>query len=137
MKEISRTDRRLLKRIWWTLFTRDCSVAVALDRPIGINMKDSDVESLSEDDFEEGDIGREDISTPNPVHVRFFLQYVALCKIMARVLSRDFSMSSKLKSKDLTKSSLALATWLQNCPSEVNWHHLDHNFWAAILHLNY
>ena len=38
--QLSKGDKRLWKRIWWTLFTRDRSVAVALGRPVSINIED-------------------------------------------------------------------------------------------------
>ena len=55
--QLSRSDKRLWKRIWWTLFTRDRSVAVALGRPVHINTDDSDVEMVSKEDFLEDELG--------------------------------------------------------------------------------
>lgn len=138
--QLSRSDKRLWKRIWWTLFTRDRSVAVALGRPININIDDSDVEMLTEDDFieDEGDVPAE--YPPDPVHVQFFLQYVKLCEIMGLVLSQQYSVASKSRRTnaiDLTHSDMALADWLQNCPRSVYWERKNHHFWAALLHSNY
>lgn len=138
--QLSRSDKRLWKRIWWSLFTRDRSVAVALGRPININIDDSDVEMLTEDDFieDEGDVPAE--YPPDPVHVQFFLQYVKLCEIMGLVLSQQYSVASKSRRTnaiDLTHSDMALADWLQNCPRAVYWDRKHHHFWAALLHSNY
>ncbi|KAI5293111.1 Transcriptional activator of fatty acid utilization [Ascosphaera atra] len=113
--QLSRTDKRLWKRIWWTLFTRDRSVAVALGRPVLINTDDSDVEMITEDDFIE-----DETETPNgvpivadfapdPIHVQFFLQYVKLCEIMGLVLSQQYSVASKARrnnAMDLTTNVL-------------------------------
>ncbi|KAL1961988.1 hypothetical protein VTN77DRAFT_679 [Rasamsonia byssochlamydoides] len=139
--QLSKADKRLWRRIWWTLFTRDRSVAVALGRPININIDDSDVEMLTEEDF----IEDEDDNTPaeyppDPIHVQFFLQYVKLCEIMGLVLSQQYSVASKSRRTnaiDLTHSDMALADWLQNCPKEVYWERSRHHFWAALLHSNY
>ncbi|EAU37205.1 cutinase transcription factor 1 alpha [Aspergillus terreus NIH2624] len=117
--QLSKPDKRLWKRIWWTLFTRDRSVAVALGRPIGINTDDSDVGMLTEDDFIEDEIDIAAEYPPDPVHVQFFLQYVKLCEIMGLVLSQQYSVASKsrrMNAMDLTHSDMALADWLQNCP---------------------
>ncbi|KAE8552982.1 hypothetical protein EYB25_004361 [Talaromyces marneffei] len=138
--QLSRSDKRLWKRIWWTLFTRDRSVAVALGRPININIDDSDVEMLTEDDFieDEGDVPAE--YPPDPVHVQFFLQYVKLCEIMGLVLAQQYSVASKSRRTnaiDLTHSDMALADWLQNCPRAVYWERKNHHFWSALLHSNY
>jgi len=138
--QLSRPDKRLWKRIWWTLFTRDRSVAVALGRPVHINVDDSDVEMVTEDDFIEDELDQPAKSPPDNVHVQFFLQYVRLCEIMGLVLSQQYSVASKARRQnaiDLTHSDMALADWLQNCPREVYWEKPRHNFWSALLHANY
>ena len=138
--QLSKPDKRLWKRIWWTLFTRDRSVAVALGRPVHINTDDSDVEMVSEDDFIEDEVDQPAKYPPNPIHVQFFLQYVRLTEIMGLVLSQQYSVASKARRQnaiDLTHSDMALADWLQNCPKEVYWEKPRHNFWSALLHANY
>lgn len=138
--QLTKPDKRLWKRIWWTLFTRDRSVAVALGRPICINTDDSDVGMLTEDDFVEDELDIPAESPTDPVHVQFFLQYVKLCEIMGLVLSQQYSVASKsrrMNAMDLTHSDMALADWLQNCPKEVCWQRSRHHFWAALLHSNY
>jgi hypothetical protein len=138
--QLSRADKRLWKRIWWTLFTRDRSVAVALGRPVHINLDDSDVEMLGEDDFIEDESDQNSEYAPDPIHVQFFLQYIKLCEIMGLVLSQQYSVASKGRQKspiDLTHSDMALADWLQNCPKIVYWEMPKHHFWSALLHSNY
>ncbi|KAL2173884.1 fungal-specific transcription factor domain-containing protein [Thermothelomyces heterothallicus CBS 202.75] len=138
--QLSLSDKRLWKRIWWSLFTRDRSVAVALGRPCHINLDDSDVEMLTEDDFIEDEPDQRSEYPPDPVHVQFFLQYVKLCEIMGIVLSQQYSVAAKGRRHnpiDLTHSDMALADWLQNCPKIVYWEVPRHHFWAALLHSNY
>ena len=138
--QLKKSDKRLWKRIWWTLFCRDRSVAVALGRPCHINLDDSDVEMLTEDDFIEDDPAHPSEFLPDPVHVQFFLQYVKLCEIMGLVLAQQYSVASKAGRQnaiDLTHSDMALADWLQNCPKVVYWEMPRHHFWSALLHSNY
>lgn len=139
--QLSRQDKRLWKRIWWTLFTRDRSVAVALGRPVGINIDDSDVEMLTADDFIEDEPDRPAEYPPNSIHVQFFLSYVKLCEITGLVLSQNYAVgpqkARRIKAIDLTHSDMALADWLQNCPKEVYWSKSNHHFWSALLHSNY
>ncbi|PKS11570.1 hypothetical protein jhhlp_003335 [Lomentospora prolificans] len=138
--QLNIADKRLWKRIWWTLFTRDRSVAVALGRPVHINLDDSDVEMLTEDDFIEDEPDNPSDYPPDPIHVQFFLQYVKLCEIMGLVLSQQYSVASKGRPRnaiDLTHSDMALADWLQNCPKIVYWEMPRHHFWSALLHANY
>jgi hypothetical protein len=138
--QLSKSDKRLWKRIWWTLFSRDRSVAVALGRPVAINPEDSDVEMISEDDFLEDEPDKPAEFPPDPVHVHFFINYVKLCEIMGLVLSQQYSVASKyrrMNAIDLTHSDMALADWLQHCPPDVQWDRGRHHFWAALLHSNY
>ena len=137
--QLSKSDKRLWKRIWWSLFTRDRSVAVALGRPCHINLDDSDVEMLTEDDFIEDDGEQQSEYPPDPIHIQFFLQYVKLCEIMGLVLSQQYSVAAKGRRHpiDLTHSDMALADWLQNCPKLVYWEMPRHHFWSALLHSNY
>jgi len=138
--QLTKSDKRLWKRIWWTLYSRDRSVAVALGRPVAINSEDADVEMLTEEDFIEDEPDRPAEYPPEPVHVHFFINYVKLCEIMGLVLSQQYSVASKYRRTnaiDLTHSDMALADWLQNCPSDVQWDKSHHHFWAALLHSNY
>lgn len=133
-------DKRLWKRIWWTLFARDRSVAVALGRPVHINADDSDVEMICEEDFIEDEDDEVAEYAPNHRHVQFFLQYVRLCEIMGLVLAQQYSVATKAgrqNALNLAHSDMALADWLQNCPKEVQWEKSRHNFWSALLHANY
>ncbi|CAK7208491.1 Transcriptional activator of fatty acid utilization [Sporothrix bragantina] len=138
--QLSTTDKRLWKRIWWTLFTRDRSVAVALGRPVHINLEDSDVEMLVEEDFNEDEPDQPSEYPPDPLQVHFFMQYVKLCEIMGLVLSQQYSVASKGRQKspmDLTHSDMALADWLQNCPPIVCWNASSRNFWSGLLFSTY
>ncbi len=138
--QLSKSDKRLWKRIWWTLFTRDRSVAVALGRPCHINLDDSDVEMLTEDDFNEDEPDQPSHYPADPIHVQFFLQYVKLCEIMGLVLSQQYSVAAKGRRHnpiELTHSDMALADWLQHCPKIVYWEVPNHHFWSALLHSNY
>ncbi|CAK7269291.1 Transcriptional activator of fatty acid utilization [Sporothrix epigloea] len=138
--QLSKTDKRLWKRIWWTLFTRDRSVAVALGRPVHINLEDSDVEMLVEEDFDEDEPDRPSPYKPDHLQVQFFLQYVKLCEIMGHVLSQQYSIASKGRQKspmDLAHSDMALADWVQNCPPIVCWTSSRRSFWSGLLFSTY
>ncbi|CZR53606.1 related to CUTINASE TRANSCRIPTION FACTOR 1 BETA [Phialocephala subalpina] len=132
---LSNTDQRLWKRIWWTLFTRDRSIALALGRPIQIHLEDSDVDIINVDDFID-----EDGSDTNWKHVLFFLEYVKLCRIMDDILLQHYSTSSKDRHPDamaLTRCDMALAEWLENCPQDLRWDPMNYDFWSAYLHCVY
>lgn len=130
--KLSHADQKLWKRIWWTLFTRDRSVAVALGRPPHINMRDSDMEMVTYEDFIE-----DEKSPPNLLHTLFFLQYVEICKIMDLVLLQNYSISARARKQNtlaLRQCDIALAEWERNCPIEIRWDPYRYNFWTAYLH---
>lgn len=137
--QLSKSDKRLWKRIWWTLFTRDRSVAVALGRPVHIHMEDSDVERLCVDDFnEDGEVYT--APPPDLLHVQFFLQYIKICEIIDMVLLQQYSALSRSRPYDpiaLFECDMALAEWLQDCPKEMRWEVSRHHFWSALLHSTY
>jgi hypothetical protein len=132
---LSKPDRRMWARIWWTLYTRDRSVAVALGRPTHINRSMSDVQMICEDDF----VDVEGVE-PNAAHVQFFLQYVKVCEIMDLVLFQNYSISPKAQQRNamaLTQCDLALAEWLHNCPVALRWDPNHYSFWPAYLNIVY
>ncbi|KAI5795457.1 fungal-specific transcription factor domain-containing protein [Peziza echinospora] len=141
--QLSQADKRLWKRIWWTLFTRDRQVAVALGRPVHINTDDSDVPMVTEDDFIDDEPGYPAEYPADPLHVQYFLHQVKLCEIMGLVLSQQYSVASKAKPQnaiDLVHSDLALADWMLHVPPEMRYHVEDksrQNFLAALLHSTY
>lgn len=112
-----------------------------------INVDDSDMEMLIEDDFIEEDSlpGVSLKYPPNRNHVSYFIQSVKLTEIMGVVLSRQYSAASRKaqqhQSLDLTHSDMALANWLMSLPQEMQYHCSkgvkEQNFWAAFLHMTY
>lgn len=129
------TDKKLWKRIWWTLYTRDRSVAVAVGRPPHIDMMASDMAMICEDDFHE-----EDGVLPNSLHTQFFLHYVKLCQIMDLVLLQNYSIAARTRNYNamaLTQCDMALADWIQSCPKVIKWDPSRYNFWSAYLHCLY
>lgn len=136
---LSRADKRLWKRVWRTLVTRDRSVAAALGRPAQINLEDTDVEMVIEEDFIEDEPDHPADYPADPAHVQFFLQYQRLCGIMGLILSQRYSVASQAQRRDpieLIHNDNALAHWLQKCPAEVYGEKDAHHFWSALHNLN-
>ncbi|KAL9625724.1 MAG: hypothetical protein Q9160_000044 [Pyrenula sp. 1 TL-2023] len=110
--QLSRPDKRIWKRIWWTLFTRDRSVAVALGRPVHINTDDSDVEMVSEDDFIDDDMDYTADYPPDPIHVQFFLHYVkftTLCLLHRAHMPPATSTMNSFPADDMAYPSRTIA----------------------------
>ncbi|KAK6604217.1 cutinase transcription factor 1 alpha [Botrytis cinerea] len=132
---LSPADKRLWKRIWWTLYIRDRSVATALGRPAHINLEDSDLEMIREEDFVDDHTEPED-----EIQVQFFLQYVKICEIMDDILFQHYSLQSKkhgINSLILQQCDQALNEWFQNCPRQIRWNSSNNNFWSSYLYSIY
>lgn len=133
---LSPADKRLWKRIWWTLYTRDRSVAAAIGRPAHINLEDSDLEMIREEDF------IDDQSEPeHELRVQFTLQYVKICKMMDDILYQHYSLQSRKQKHNsliLQQCDQALNEWLQQCPPQIRWNSSNsNNFWPSYLHSIY
>ncbi|EXL93241.1 hypothetical protein FOIG_13655 [Fusarium odoratissimum NRRL 54006] len=75
---LSISEKRLRKRIWWTLFTRDRALAVGLGQSVSINLDDCDVDMIADDDFIEHDGDDIDEYPPDPIHVGFFIHPIQM-----------------------------------------------------------
>ena len=130
---LSNADKRLWRRIWWTLFVRDRSVAL-VKQLIQIHTDDSDVEMVCEEDF------IDDEYPPNPIQVQFFLQYVKLCVLIGTTLPLKGLMPLKVHSRSAVGSKRiekALLAWLKSCTRELKWEDSSYNFWSASLYCGY
>ncbi|KAB8202159.1 fungal transcription factor regulatory middle homology region [Aspergillus parasiticus SU-1] len=128
------SERGLRKRIWWTLYTRDRSVAAAFGRPLHINPNDCTVEPLTESDFVEYD-GNAPSEPTGEVQARFFMEYVKLCQLMDLGLCLNLSARSTqdARSAGAAQCELGLNEWLVACPPELHWRQTRHTFLSAIL----
>ncbi|KAF5637624.1 cutinase transcription factor 1 alpha [Fusarium tjaetaba] len=115
---LSISEKRLRRRIWWTLFTRDRALAVGLGQSVSINLDDCDVDMITDDDFIEHDGNNVDEYPPDPIHVEFFIQHGQDCD-------------------DITSIGTALSQWNQECPITMRWERSKHHFWSGILYLHY
>ncbi|KAM5529918.1 fungal specific transcription factor domain-containing protein [Fusarium oxysporum f. sp. phaseoli] len=135
---LSISEKRLRKRIWWTLFTRDRALAVGLGQSVSINLDDCDVDLIAEDDFIEHDGNDIDEYPQDPIHVEFFIQYVKLCKLIGLVVSKYSKLSRQGQDcDDINSIDTALSKWKQECPVAMRWDRSKHHFWSGILYLHY
>ncbi|KAH7037191.1 fungal-specific transcription factor domain-containing protein [Microdochium trichocladiopsis] len=136
---LSRSQKRTWKRIWWTLYTRDREIAITLGRPCIIKLEDSDVEPATADDLIDDEADTVDINRSAPsTEAQFFLDFVRLCDIITVILSEQYSVNRhrpRNAALDLIQSDMALGEWMQDC--QLRWSESDHNFWSAMLSLYY
>ncbi|PGH20777.1 hypothetical protein AJ80_03404 [Polytolypa hystricis UAMH7299] len=131
LTHLTPSERRMWKRIWWTLFTRDRAVAAAYGRPVSILVEDMDVEMITEDDFADD---QEHLAS-NPIAAKYFVHYVKLCKVLGIVVCHQ--KKGRIGQAEFAKFELALCNWMQECPKELQWQQTRHEFWPALLTASY
>ncbi|KAK6523665.1 hypothetical protein TWF281_001641 [Arthrobotrys megalospora] len=142
------SERRMWKRIWWTLYSRDHITASSLGKPSLIRLSDCDVSDLEEDDFVEnwGSANTEEIATLCPpqqaVNIKYVIEIAKLGKIYERIASIQYSCTHRPSSKDLDDLANDLADWKNNLPPELSTLRYDEmrtwtpeNFWPILLQL--
>lgn len=138
--DLSAAEKRIRKRIWWVLFTRDRSIARSIGRPVQIYADGISLEVISEEDFIEESGGNVVNYSLKEDQVQYFLAYLHLCHITGLVLSQEYNAKTKPGSQDAlgyAHLNLALAEWLQDCPEELHWNKQHHSFLPALLQANY
>ncbi|KAH8892727.1 hypothetical protein GQ53DRAFT_840588 [Thozetella sp. PMI_491] len=105
-------DKKLWKKIWWSLFSCDTQIASDLQKPLMINATDCDVERLTINDFE-----------PNfsLVSRLFVMEQVRLSEIRAGIVSRRFSPGNMFGEQETHRSALTsvLGAWKERIPRQL------------------
>ncbi|KAG2421718.1 hypothetical protein HFD88_005694 [Aspergillus terreus] len=134
-------NKRLWKRLWWTIYIHDISAALVLGRTPHINDAYCNVGMLNDDDFDSDDdeINADlfgDPSRDSRLYLVYSAQlYLQTSKCMleiARAESDEFAVTQSLD---------ALASWKDSLPVELR---LGQSMisantipWAALIHLSY
>ncbi|OAL32861.1 hypothetical protein AYO20_07652 [Fonsecaea nubica] len=125
-------DRRLWKRIWWSLYVRDRHCSGNIGRPMRIRDDDNDVEPLDESDFEDDIAQNPTLSTlygrSSRVHILFA---IAMSKLSVICPSRQ-RLSCEELGFQLLEWRQQLSPELQDGDGEE-----DGGFWPKMLDLSY
>ncbi|KAL5363710.1 fungal-specific transcription factor domain-containing protein [Aspergillus floccosus] len=74
-KEPARTsDRRLRRRLWWSLFARDCLISAGQGRPLAVDLGECDIKAPCPDDFKD-----------STADADLFSAYVEICSILGQL----------------------------------------------------
>lgn len=113
---------RMCKRIFWSMFVRDRTTAVAYGRPMMLNLEDSDMPMIVAEDFDESDSGAPSKYPPNEEHVQYFISLVKLNEIMGMVQRQQYTVGAERmqmldRMPDVSQCDIALASWINHLPS--------------------
>ncbi|KAF2185637.1 hypothetical protein K469DRAFT_665282 [Zopfia rhizophila CBS 207.26] len=99
-------DAKLRRRLWWTLFIRDCQIATSHGRPRAINPEDCDVRPLTLDDFPA--VGFD---------AMLFLAYLEICSILADLT--EALVRGTLGRVRLLGIQSRLLSWIRDLPDPL------------------
>ncbi|PGH20772.1 hypothetical protein AJ80_03533 [Polytolypa hystricis UAMH7299] len=137
--DMSLSQQRLWKKIWWSLFAEDKHAAAALGRPVHIRLRDCDVEKLEEVDFEEE-------PAPDPaifgvqqrVDILYVLFLSELSKIVERIIEKSFNAHAKTPGPEVDTLQLCeedLQKWETSLPPELHLSRHSECVWTGMLHI--
>ncbi|KAK1453395.1 fungal specific transcription factor domain-containing protein [Colletotrichum melonis] len=122
-------DKRLWRRLWWTLYQYDVLVSMAHGRPQAISLDDSDVPLIEECHLED---------TPE-AEASFIVQHTQLCIIFAKVMKKRVALRCKEgeKAEATRKADIALAELVTKLPERLQLSSGDPDIWQSMFHITY
>ncbi|KAK7452576.1 fungal specific transcription factor domain-containing protein [Colletotrichum acutatum] len=122
-------DKRLWRRLWWTLYQYDVLVSMAHGRPQAISLDDSDVPLIEQCHLED---------TPE-AEASFIVQHTQLCIIFAKVMKKRVALRCKEgeKAEATRKADIALAELVTNLPERLQLSSGDPDIWQSMFHITY
>ncbi|KAL1968165.1 hypothetical protein VTN77DRAFT_2000 [Rasamsonia byssochlamydoides] len=140
---LSPKERRVRKRIWWSLYIRDQQVAAAFGLPARIRDEDCDIPMPEESDFEEeGPVSNPAIfGTPRPEHALYMIQMTRLARLLREVVWTAY-LPGKLRAEQGERDRLRqrLMQWEAELPPELKLHDATERgtmYFAGMLHMAY
>ncbi|KAL2844350.1 fungal-specific transcription factor domain-containing protein [Aspergillus pseudoustus] len=128
--------QRLLRRIWWALYTRDRAVAAAFGRPTHIDLADCTVEPLTLNDFGREEGCADGFHGGADDHASFFIEYVNLWRVLEKTPSQVGS-SVSTREGQIQHTTQQLHDWYMSCPSGIHWRPFYHKFLPSLLCSSY
>ncbi|ODV98056.1 hypothetical protein PACTADRAFT_47878 [Pachysolen tannophilus NRRL Y-2460] len=131
-KDAPLSQRRIWKKIWWVLFSKDRSVALSFGRPTVINLEDCDVPELTIDDFVEDTPDNPSPYPLNQIECNYYIYHVKLFEIIGSILKVKYTVQAEYSYNidDLSfvkKYDLLMVDWLNKLPSELRYSVKDEN----------
>jgi hypothetical protein len=134
---LSALQKSIRKRVWWCLFCRDRTLALARGRPCTIRKEDCNIEALCEGDFQEDEMAVARTRSAC-VPIQFFLHFVELCDNIGLILA-DQGLFSNMSCSLAAKKGYheRLENWYLGIPKELRWNPDNNVFWPSVLQIYY
>ncbi|KAE8325724.1 fungal-specific transcription factor domain-containing protein [Aspergillus sergii] len=139
---LSERNKKLWRRIWWTIYVHDISVTIMLGRTPHINDAYCSVEMLGEDDFE---ISDDDLINPDlfrePTRPSR-LYFIHLVELYSRTSNCWLNIAGAKSNESVALKSLDdLTSWKASLPRELTHREstvsVEDGLWATLINLSY
>ncbi|KAL4919260.1 fungal-specific transcription factor domain-containing protein [Aspergillus aurantiobrunneus] len=134
------TERRLWKRIWWALYTRDQQSAAALGLPPRIRDEDGAVAMLEPDDLaEEGSVNDDVLGRQTPQDLVYPVEMAKLARLLRTIVSTQYLHHERPDLATRNALSQQLCVWESQLPLELRLETVsrDSLFLTGLLHMTY
>ena len=143
--DLSESDKKIWRRIWWCLFEKDRNVSIAYGRPVVIDINDCDVPMLTVEDFNEDE---HEYKSPYPVNetqALYIIHLVKLAEITGIIIKYQYTVKAQLmKTKNkfsiIQHCDMLMGIWFANLPHQLVFSLKDtstHNFYSCFLNAQY
>ena len=146
-KNLTISEKRLWRKIWWCLFEKDRNVAIAFGRPVVIDLSDCDVPMLSLEDFDETDpeLGITEPYPVNETHALYFIHLIKLAEITGIIIKHQYSVKLEMTKRRnafsiIEHCDMLMGIWFTNLPPQLSFSLADsssQNFYACLLNAQY
>lgn len=142
---LTNTEKKIWRRVWWTLFEKDRNVAIAFGRPTSIDLNDCDVPMLTIDDFNEDEPGYPSPYPLNELQALYYIHLVKLAEITGIIIKNQYTVKAE-KSKNRNNFSIIhhcdmlMGIWFSNLPPQLSFSLTDpstQNFYSCLLNSQY
>ncbi|KAH7021853.1 cutinase transcription factor 1 alpha [Ilyonectria destructans] len=136
---------RLRRRVWWSIYIRECQCSAALGLPNRIRNSDCDVEPLEPIDVEESSntecqLGERVLLPFNPVKVSYVVEMSKLARLLNDIVDAEYTPRRIMDTKTRHQLKKRLLEWERGIPEHISpgvrWGE-SLNLHAAMLHLAY
>lgn len=146
-QDLTSSEKKTWRRVWWCLFEKDRNVAIAFGRPTMIDLNDCDVPMLTIDDFEEND-PENGISALHPldeVKALYYIHLVKLAEITGIILKHQYSVKLEFLGSDnkisiIRHCDMLMGVWFTNLPHQLAFNVHDPNtqtLYSCLLNAQY
>ena len=139
-------DRRLWRRIWWSIYYRDRTNCSNLGRPIRTYDHEIDIEPLSESDFEVDQIDNTSSSSDiadccgkaSAEHAIFVIHMVWLSKLIPQLIACRYAVQrNETVISSIQDCDDLLTDWESQLPENFRWPNAPQCRCASALQLTY